>query len=415
MVKRVLMIAYHYPPLQGSSGIQRTLKFSYYLPEFGWQPIVLSAHPRAFPASGNAQMAEIPDSVRVYRPFAMDASKHCSVRGKYPLFLALPDRWASWWLGAIPEGLRIIRQYQPDVIWSTYPIATAHLIGLTLSRLTGIPWVADFRDPMADADVPMKAVQRRIHQWIERNTIRYCTRAVLTTPGALQIYRERYRALPAHKFSYISNGFDEENFVNAEKLLPVQDVARTGPMTLIHSGIVYSSERNPTYLFMAIATLLQEKKISAQTCKIVLRATHNDAALKQMIAEHGVGDIVQLAPHIPYQEALTEMLTADGLLILQASNCNHQIPAKLYEYLRAGRPILALTDPIGDTAKVLQEAGIRAIAALDDARAIQNALMDFLTAVMQGRGESAPLDYIVSCSRKAKTSELAKLLDEVCG
>ncbi|MHB0989859.1 MAG: glycosyltransferase [Burkholderiales bacterium] len=411
MVKRVLMIAYHYPPLQGSSGIQRTLKFSQYLPESDWQPIILGAHPRAFPMSDNVQSTEIPASVSVYRPFALDAAKHCSVRGKYPLLLALPDRWASWWLGAVPAGLRIIRKYRPDVIWSTYPIATAHLIGLTLNRLTGIPWVADFRDPMADEDVPMKGIQRRIHEWIERNTIKYCTHAVVTTPGALRIYRERYPALPRHKFSCISNGFDEENFTDAEKRLPVAPAVRTGPVVLLHSGIVYSLERNPVHLFMAIAALLQARKISAQTCRIVLRATQNDAALKQMIAEYGIAGIVELAPYIPYRQALTEMLTTDGLLILQASNCNHQIPAKLYEYMRAGRPVLALTDPVGDTAKLLQEAGIHTIAPLDDVEAIQQTLLDFLTAVQQGRGNSASPDYVARCSRKARTGELAKLLN----
>ncbi len=412
VVKRVLMIAYHYPPLQGSSGIQRTLKFSRYLPESGWEPIILGAHPRAFQASGDAQMDEIPVSVPVHRPFALDAAKHCAIRGKYPLLLALPDRWASWWLGAVPEGLRMIRKYRPDAIWSTYPIATAHWIGLTLHRLTGIPWIADFRDPMADEDVVMTGTQRRVHEWIERNTILRCTHAVMTTPGALRIYRERYPALPANRFICIPNGFDEENFASAEKLLPNRDAASTGPAVLLHSGIVYSSERNPTHLFMAIAALMHAGKISAQTCRIVLRATQNDDALKLMIAEYGVGSIVQLAPHIPYRQALTEMLTTDGLLILQASNCNHQVPAKLYEYLRAGRPILALTDPAGDTAKTLREAGMHAIAPLDDVRAIQDGLLDFLAALRQGSSESASPGYVAGCSRQARTVELAKLLDE---
>ena len=92
-MKRILMIAYHYPPLRGSSGIQRTLAFSRDLREFGWQPIILSAHPRAYPASGTDQLGDIPSDVPVYRPFALDTSRHLSIRGAYPKAFALPDRW----------------------------------------------------------------------------------------------------------------------------------------------------------------------------------------------------------------------------------------------------------------------------------------------------------------------------------
>jgi hypothetical protein len=139
MVSRVLMIAFHYPPLRGSSGIQRTLKFTKYLPEFGWQPIVLTAHARSYASTSNDLMGEIEHLPAVYRAFSFDSSRHLSVLGRYPKSCALPDRWVSWWLGAVPMGLYLIRKYRPAVIWSTYPIATAHLIGLSLSRLTGIP------------------------------------------------------------------------------------------------------------------------------------------------------------------------------------------------------------------------------------------------------------------------------------
>lgn len=162
MVKRVLMIAYHYPPVRGSSGVQRTLKFSRYLADYGWEPIVLTAHPRAYSGIGNDQLHEVPEHITVKRAFALDTARQLSFRGAYPGFLALPDRWVSWWLGAVPAGLNLIRKYKPTVILSTYPIATAHLIGLTLARLTGLPWIADFRDSMTEEAHPTDPNVRRI-------------------------------------------------------------------------------------------------------------------------------------------------------------------------------------------------------------------------------------------------------------
>ena len=151
-MKKVLMIAFHYPPFCGGSGVLRTLKFSHYLPEHGWKPIILSASPRAYSQLGNDQVGGIPASAVVTRGFALDAARHLAIRGRYLKWVAQPDRWASWWLGAVPLGLYLIRRYKPEVIWSTYPIATAHLIGLTLKLMTGIPWIADCRDSMTEDD-----------------------------------------------------------------------------------------------------------------------------------------------------------------------------------------------------------------------------------------------------------------------
>src|ERR1700752_1992126 len=98
-MKQVLMIAFHYPPMRGSSGIQRTLRFSRYLPEYGWQPLILTAHPRAYPAIGDESLREIPPDVLVRRAFALDTARHLAFRGSYLRWMALPDRWVSWWLG----------------------------------------------------------------------------------------------------------------------------------------------------------------------------------------------------------------------------------------------------------------------------------------------------------------------------
>ena len=411
--RRILMVAFHFPPQRGSSGVQRTLKFSRYLGASGWQPVVLSAHPRAYAHKGDDQLRDVPQDIVVHRAFALDASRHLAVKGRYVGPLALPDRWVSWALGAVPAGLRLIRAHRPAVIWSTYPIATAHLIGLALRRLTGIPWVADLRDPMTEVDYPANRTVRAVYGWIERQTVRHADRVVFTTPGALAVYRERYSSLPAKRFALIENGYDEENFSEAESLAPAAAKPGDGPLLLVHSGIIYPSERDPTVFFEALGALLKEGRIGPATLQIRLRAAVHDDWLGGLIEEYGIGSIVSLAPHVPYREALTEMLNADGLLVLQGASCNCQIPAKIYEYLRARRPILALTDPAGDTAATLRQAGIDTIGPLDERAGIMQALMDFVTRVGTG---SAPLpsDAVVRAnSRAARAEKLAALLDEV--
>src|SRR5262245_10397164 len=125
-MKRLLMVAFQFPPFAGSSAIQRVLRFVQHLPSCGWEPIVLTASPVAYDARAADLLAEVPNNVIVERAFALDAAKHLSIFRRYPGFLARPDRWVSWRLGAFVAGIRIIRRYRPQLLWSTYPIATAN-------------------------------------------------------------------------------------------------------------------------------------------------------------------------------------------------------------------------------------------------------------------------------------------------
>ena len=176
-MKNILMIAYHFPPVTVSSGIQRTLKFTRYLLDYGWKAQVLSVNPRAYIQVNDGQMGEIPKLVFVKRAFALDTSRHLSFKGRYLGWMALPDRWVSWCLGGSISGLLMIFKCKPKVIFSTYPIATAHLLGLILHRLTGILWVADFRDSMTEEDYPVNPRQRAMYLWIEQQAIKYCAKA----------------------------------------------------------------------------------------------------------------------------------------------------------------------------------------------------------------------------------------------
>ena len=151
MNKAVIMTGFHFPPSALSSGHLRFLAFAKYLPECGWDPVVLSATPGAYELIDPASVRSIPKGCSVYRAFALDAKRHLAVMGKYPSILALPDRWASWWAAAVWNGLRLIKRHRAQAIWSTFPIMTSHCVAYTLHRLTGIPWIADFRDPVASS------------------------------------------------------------------------------------------------------------------------------------------------------------------------------------------------------------------------------------------------------------------------
>jgi glycosyltransferase involved in cell wall biosynthesis len=417
-MKTVLMVAFHYPPILGSSGVHRTLSFCRYLPQYGWRPIVLTASSSAYPRIEPSQWRDIPAQAIVERAFALDTARHLALRGLHLQTLALPDRWISWWPAAVVKGLRLIRRYRPDVLWSTYPIATAHMIGLTLHRLTGIRWIADFRDPMRETDpltgeeYPFNPTLRRIHTRLERATMRHCRMAVFTTPGAVRMYSERYPDRAATGITAIANGFDEESFHGIDRHA-ARPPSPDRPIILLHSGILYASARDPSAFFAAMAELRRANDISPASLRVVFRGSGHDAEFGRVVRELQLDDVIFFEPVIPYRDALAEMTRADGLLILQASNSNSAIPAKLYEYLRARRPILALTDPVGDTADVLRTENAGMIAPLDSKPAIAEALARFLAAIRGGNATIATNEAVERHSRRGRTRQFAALLDAV--
>ncbi|MBF0625331.1 MAG: glycosyltransferase [Magnetococcales bacterium] len=406
------MIAFHYPPAQGYSGIQRGLKFSSQLPEFGWEPLVLSAHPRAYAQVGPQQMEAIPPGLTVRRAFALDALRHLSIGGRYPRLAALPDRWASWWLGGVPAGLALIRRFRPRALWSTQPIPTAHLIGRTLARLTGLPWVADFRDAMLTDTCPADPLLRRLHLRLEQRFVTAASRVVVTTPGLRSLMGGRHPQLPAERWAVIPNGYDEDDFRDLPGHAP-RPLAAGEPVVLLHSGRFYprAEERDPRPFLQALSTLRQQGTIAPETLQVVLRAPGMEDILAPAIQAGGLERIVQIKPLLPYREALREMTSVHGLLLFQGAEFGHHIPAKLFEYLRSGRPILALTEPDGDTARLLREAHLDGIVPMCDPGAIAAALGRFIAAIRAGEARGADPERVACHSRRQRAAALAGLLD----
>jgi hypothetical protein len=359
------------------------------------------------------QLADLPSDLIVKRAFALDSSRHIAVMGRYPAFAARPDRWVTWWLGAVPTGLRMIGKYRPHAIWSTYPVATAHMIGNTLRRVSGLPWIADFRDPMAQEGYPEDPKTWQRFREIEEQALRSASFSVFATPGAARTYRERYPDVPQARIAVIENGYDEESFARLDDSSRHMGPLLPGTFTLVHSGIVYPSERDPTQLFQALRMMLDEGRLKPGELRVRLRASGHETLLAKLIGEFRLMEVIELAPPIPYRTALEEMMRADGLLVLQAGNCNEQIPAKVYEYLRCRRPIIALTDPRGDTAKVLSEAGIHNIARLDSAQEISLELSRFLDQARR-RQVAGPDDAFVRfASRLERTRAFVSLLEQL--
>ncbi|KAB2927590.1 MAG: glycosyltransferase family 4 protein [Dechloromonas sp.] len=413
-MKRLLMIAYHFPPLAGSSGIQRTLRFVQHLPKFGWEPIVLSADPRAYERTSDDLLADVPKNTVVRRAFALDTARHLSIAGRYVGAMARPDRWVSWKYAAVRDGMRLIREFKPQAIWSTYPIATAHMIGAELQRRSGLPWIADFRDPMAQEGYPADPLTWKSYKAIEADTVHNASLSTFTTPGAARIYRERYPARE-QQVVVLENGYDEETFVGAASSAQARSSLNPGAITLLHSGIVYPAERDPTQFFEALGQLKAKGDLAPGSLVVRFRASVHDDLLKSLAARFDIAEFIDCQPPVPYREALAEMLAADGLLVMQAANCNEQIPAKIYEYLRANRPILSLTDPQGDTATTLRQAGASDIARLDSVEEICRVLPAFIAAIREGRAQLPDRQAVADASREGRTAQLARLLDSVLG
>ena len=192
--RSVLLIAYHFPPIQGSSGVQRTLRFAQHLPKFGWKPIVLTIDPRAYERVGHGAGNEPPAGLEVHRARGYDTARHLSLLGRYPMRLALPDRWMSWQWWAVPKALRVIRERNVAAVWSTFPVATAHAIGSAVARRSGLPWVAEFRDPMWQGDYPPDPKVNHAWRLLEQRVFAQASTVVVTTPGAVREYGERFPA-----------------------------------------------------------------------------------------------------------------------------------------------------------------------------------------------------------------------------
>jgi glycosyltransferase involved in cell wall biosynthesis len=355
----------------------------------------------------------VPAAATVHRTLGLDTGRHLAIRGRHLTAMAVPDRFVSWLPFGVARGLRVIRASGIRAIYSTSPPPTAHLIALALTRASGLPWVADFRDPwIEDGLYPAPGSLRfRLESRLERAVVRKASRLVATTAYLRGDFLARYPDLPGDRVRVIHNGYDEADF--ADLAAPV----KTERFDILHAGLVTREFRDPAPLLEAVAALMAEGRLPMNRVRVAFLGGGeflDSPGFVDTVRRLGLGAVVTVLPRVPNHEALRRLRQASCLLLMQASDDTRSlIPAKAFEYLRVGRPILALTLG-GATSDLLKEMSGCLIINPGDGMRLKEAVM---TLYQDWEASPGP---IVAASRGAQrferaalTTELARVLDEL--
>ncbi len=396
-MKKVLIITYYFPP-SGGPGVQRVLKFVKYLPEFGWQPVVLSVADAEYPARDESLLDEIPSTVTVYRskifePYkiyrrltgkpdgaAVDVDNIPQAGAKQPWTESLsqfvrstffiPDARIGWLPYAVPMGLDIIRNEGITALYSSSPPYTAALIAQKLHNKTNLPWIAGFRDPWTGfLSTPQRwAVPSAIDRSMEFSVLRDASLIEVAWKGILKDMLGKHPRTSPDKFLYLPNGYDSADF-------PPIEPSPNDRFTVTYTGSMYG-KRNPRTFLQAVESLAANGSVDPS--KILLRFIGRlGAEVAGMIRSSPIAHVVEVVPYRPHRESLEALLRSDALLLIvdEAEGSEEIVPGKVFEYLGAHRPIIALA-PDGAAADLIRKTRSGFVAANQDLEAIQSAFLE---------------------------------------
>ena len=450
-MKSVLLVTYHFPPDAEVGGF-RCQKFAKYLPRHGWTPHVLTVregyYPRHDPgrlrdvvhaqvhrtrklptpltaalgvrnavlrAAGRSDILERRLGANARTTFdqreRMEESLASRLR-RYALSLnRMPDGQVGWVPPAVLAGLRLLRRHSIDAVLTSGPPHSTHLVGLWLKRLTGVPWIADLRDPwVGSPQVPLglrSGLSDEVEARMERAVVRRADRLVVLTDRLRESFRQQYPQYRQAKFVTITNGFDAEDFASLPPIRPEP------VFTVVHAGTLYY-RRSPRALLTALTNLIERGRIPKADIQAVFAGEIADGHdIADLTASSPLSGLIRITGSLSHPDALSWIRRAD-LLCLFAQGQAEQIPAKSFEYLAAGPPILAITGE-GATTDLITKAGGAAVP--DEPWAIEEAVHQHYLHYRAGfrpatlatpwaREEMRHLD------RQHLTGQLATLLEE---
>lgn len=424
--KKVLIIAYIFPPL-ARAGVHRTVRFVRYLPELGWDLTVLTVAEPFYPPNspldrellekipkgvkiestpvfrgidnllglkkilrGKSRAAvspKAPAPARTEETSGKSGSVHArrkslTQRGKDLItdLTSIPDKDVNWLPHAVKHALALHRREKFDLIYSTAPPFTDHLVAQLVKQRTGLPWVADFRDPWArapwKAEILGSSLRGKAATKLERRFVRRADRLVLNTDWIHREFTEYYGAQFARKFAVITNGFDPQDFAD-----PLMPATRSNKMIITHTGALYR-KRNPEQFFAACERLLARGKISPQELELRFVGGIAPELYHTFERNEALRQTIQVIPQVSHREALGFQMQSDVLFILQPGT-SVSVPGKIFEYIGMRKRILALT-PAGATADVVRENALGPVVDPEDLAGIEAALSQLVDEYRNG-------------------------------
>lgn len=434
-MKNVLVIAYYFPP-SGGPGVQRVLKHIQYLPECGWNPIVLTVANGDFPARDKSLMAKIPSGVHVertdiYEPYTLyrkltgkpantpidvnvikKESQGRSFTENMAEFiratLFIPDARVGWLLTAVDAGLRLIKEHNIEAIYNSSPPYTTSLIARQLKRRSGLRWVTGFRDPWTGFLTTPKRwfLPSWIDKQLEHSVFREADAVECAWEGIVKDIVGKFPDVPLTKLHHIPNGFDSSDY----PALPASEVAND-KFTITYTGSMYG-RRNPSSFLAALELLIERGEIQPEelTARFIGRF---GADVLEMFDSFPHKALLEIHGYMAHEESIAYLLRSDALLLVvdEAKESEEIVPGKVYEYIGAMRPIIAVAPTHGAIHDLLVETESGKTAHQSDVEGIARVIGAYIQAWRNQQPFSPNAEMIVQYERKNATRRLATLLE----
>jgi len=431
MAKKLLIITYYWPP-SGGAGVQRWLKFAKYLPEFGWEPTIFTPENPESPAIDSSLNGDLQDNISViklpiwepytaYKRFIgqkqdqkvnagflsenekpkLTEKASVWVRGNF----FIPDARKFWIKPATKYLKNYLKENPVDAIISTGPPHSMHLIAMNLKKSFNIPWIADFRDPWTGIDfydkLRLTTFADNKHKTLEKKVLQKADKVVAIG----NVMAKDLGNISNRKVDVIRNGYDSDDFENKTHSL-------TKKFTITHVGSI-NADRNHSIFWDSLQTLLSKNPHFEESLEIHF-VGKNDISVINDIKKYKLEKFIKLTSYLPHKE-IFEILCSSQVLFLPINNTPNAegiLTGKIYEYLAAKRPILAIGPPSGELATVLKETKAGVISDFSDKSSLTKNIENYFEDYVKNNLLCESTD-IERFSRKRLSANYADLLNDL--
>lgn len=436
-MKRVLIISYYWPPT-GGSGVQRWVKFAKYLPSEGWQPVIYTPENPEQLAVDESLAAEVPEAAeivktRIIEPYELykrvlrrsgHSKEAVEVNPVNAQNKSLLQKAAMWirgnlfrpdprclWIGPSVRFLKkYLAEHPVDLIVSTGPPQSMHMIGLRLSRETGLPWIADFRDPWTKIfyfkHLSMTSATEKWHRKMEKKVLDEASAVVAVSP----LVQQEFQKMTDTPVELITNGFDECDF-SSEQCTEAYGGA-SEEFIITHTGL-FAADGNPTALWDVLAEKCRTDDIFKKLLRIKLIGKTDDQILKAL-TDRGLEDSMINMGYQPHSVAVEQQRQASLLILPLRKEPEYKavLPGKLFEYLASQRPILGIGQPDGAMAMIVNETRTGTVIDWEDRKGLTQYIEQCWERHLEGRLSTEGAD-LSRFTRRSLTRRMAGLFDRV--